>query len=48
MLKLKPNYNQIRKNASNDSRYDGSLGGLKFEVFEKIIKEMSARINLYI
>ena len=36
-FKLKVDSDKIRKNAKDDSRYEGELDGMKFEVFEKFI-----------
>ena len=38
-FKLKNNSQQIRANAKDDSKYDGLLDGMKFEVFEKLYRK---------
>ena len=38
-FKLKSNSNQIRANAKDDSRYEGKLDEMKFEVFEKLYRK---------
>ena len=36
---LKNNSNKIRANAKDDSRYEGKLDNMKFEVFEKLYRK---------
>jgi hypothetical protein len=38
-FKLKVDSDKIRKNAKDDSRYEGELDGMKFEVFEKFTRK---------
>ena len=38
-FKLKSNHHLIRRNAANDSKYEGLLDGMKFEVFEKLLNK---------
>ena len=38
-FKLKSNHHLIRRNAANDSKYEGLLDGMKFEVFEKLLRK---------
>ena len=38
-FKLKTNSQKIRVNAKDDSKYEGLLDGMKFEVFEKLYRK---------